>query len=267
MPNKSMLLSIILEAKDHASAALNKLNTECKALNDVTAKTAPMREFAGTLAKIGVAATGAGLALGLPLAGAVAGYEKLQDHVDRVAASMGGLKDAQRKTLETFVKNQAVATGYDMDAVTESVYQGVSAFLTFDQSMAVTSVSARLARATQGDLAETTDTLATAMLNFSDKTKPAAENAQIIADKFAAVQTKAKFRDMSQLNYAMSMAAPIAKSYGISLNETLGGMAAFSAAGDEGERAGTAFLEVVTQMGKGPSQVEPESQAERAGRR
>jgi hypothetical protein len=100
-------LGFLLRAIDAGlSRTLEKVNSQCAKLNQTTGKTAAMREFAGTLTKIGIAATGTGLALGLPLVGAVKGYQELEDHVDRVAAAMGGMNEAQRTNIENFAKQQ-----------------------------------------------------------------------------------------------------------------------------------------------------------------
>ena len=57
---------------------------------------------------------------------------------------------AARNQITKFVEDQAIATGYSVNDLTEAVYQGASGFLNFKDSMNVATISAKLARVTNG---------------------------------------------------------------------------------------------------------------------
>jgi hypothetical protein len=127
------------------NGAMKKAGEQIGALNATAKMTAPLRELSGNLGMIGGGALAAAAAIALPLKSAVEGYEELQDHVARLGAALGPVVDKtkQLRQAEEFVKVQSMATGYSMDDLTESVYQGISGFLKMDQAMAVSAQAAR----------------------------------------------------------------------------------------------------------------------------
>lgn len=254
MAIKLMELGLLMSVKGLSAftAAMDVIKRQIEGVNAAAKGGAQIREFSGNLAMVGAGALAGAAAIALPLKSAVEGYEELQDHMARVGAALGPIADKTKLLgqAEEFVKMQSVATGYSMDDLTESIYQGLSGFLKMDQAMAVTADSGRVARSTQGDLAATTNTLATMMLNFSNKSLTAAQNAQILSDKLTAIQTQGKWTTITDLQYALKESAPAMNAFGISLDQGLGALSAFSPAGLDSSNAGAAFLEIVGQMGK-----------------
>ncbi|MGD0290092.1 MAG: phage tail tape measure protein [Candidatus Binataceae bacterium] len=234
------------------SAAMKQAGAQIEALNSTAKMTVPLRELSGTLGMIGGGALAAAAAIALPLKSAVEGYEELQDHVARLGAALGTTPDKIKLLgqAQEFVKAQSMATGYSLDDLTESLYQGISGFLKMDQAIAVSAQAAKVARSTQGDLAATANTLATMMLNFGDKTKTPIQNAQILSDKLTAIQTQGKWTTITDLQYALKESAPAMNAFGVSLNQGLGALSAWSAAGLDSSNAGAAFLETMGQLNK-----------------
>jgi TP901 family phage tail tape measure protein len=245
-------MEIFLEGMGRFRDQLSSGIRSVEALNNAVKGGAALREYSANLAMIGGGALAASAAIALPLKSAVEGYEDLQDHMARLGAALGTATDKSKQlgAAEEFVKKEAVATGYSTIELTESLYQGISGFLKMDEAMAVSTQAAKVARATQGDLAETTNTLATMMLNFSDKLKSPAENAQILSDKLTAIQTQGKWSTITDLQYALKDSAPVMNAFGVSLNQGLGALSAFSAAGLDSSNAGTAFMEIMGQLSK-----------------
>jgi TP901 family phage tail tape measure protein len=239
------------------SSAMKQAGAQIEALNSAAKITAPMRELSGTLGMIGGGALAAAAAIALPLKSAVEGYEELQDHVARLGAALGPVADKTKLLgqAEEFVKVQSMASGYSMDDLTESLYQGISGFLKMDQAMAVSTQAAKVARATQGNLAATTNTLATMMLNFGSKTLTPIQNAQILSDKLTAIQTQGKWTTITDLQEALKESAPAMNAFGVSLNQGLGALSAWSAAGLDSSNAGAAFLETMGQLNKAAAKL------------
>jgi TP901 family phage tail tape measure protein len=195
---------------------------------------------------------GLGLAVALPLKSAVEAFEEEEDHLASLGAALGNATDKvkQLAAAQEFVDKEAIATGYSVGQLTDSLYQGISGFLKMDQAMAVTTDAAKVGRATHGDVIETTKTLATMMLNFGDAQKTPIENAGMLADKLTAIQTQGKWSNLTDLQEGLKYAAPAMNAFGISLNQGLSALSAWSAAGVDASSSGEAFLEVVSQLAK-----------------
>lgn len=210
-----------------------------------------LRELAASTAKTGLVMGGVGAAIALPFKGAIEATDELEDHMNRLMVASGKMNDAMaRSQAMKFVQDQSIATGYSANDLTESLYQGVSGFLTFDQAMAASTVSAKLARVTRGDLASTTGLLTTMILNFGDATKTPLQNAQILSDELAALQTQFKFTDLGDLTAAMRIAGPAMLGFGIQRQQGEAVLAALSAGGDIGETGGEALREILAQSMK-----------------
>jgi TP901 family phage tail tape measure protein len=243
---------VLFQAIDRMSAQLDHISKGFGGLNEEVKRTEHLKHVGEIAVGVGAAIGGAGAVGALAIKGMVEAAEDFENHIGRLGAAMGNIPDkaAMLAKAEEWVKKTSIETGYGVDDLSESLYQGLSGFLNLNQSMAVAAESAKLARGTQGDLAETTKLMTTMMLNFSDAQKSASQNATILADKLAALQTQYKFTSLEDLTEAMKYAAPVAMAYKISLDQTAGALAALSAAGKTGGEAGTAYLEVVGQLVK-----------------
>ena len=81
----------------------------------------------------------------------------------------------------------------------------------------------------QAQLEPTTRLLTTVYQNFGDKTRAANSQIAGFADTMAKLQTQYAFADISEVNYAMQYAVPLAKAAGISFNQMAGSLALLSA--------------------------------------
>ncbi len=253
MAVKLFELGFLLSVKGLTAAVeqLNRFGNSMKRVEEASNKMQGLRDTAMSVGKVGLAMGAAGAAIGLPLENALEKTDKLEDHMNRLMVASGKFNDeASRAKAMSFVTDESMKLGYSADQLTESLYQGVSGFLTFDQAMAVSTTAAKLARVTQGDLASTTGLLTTMMLNFGDATKTSLQNAQMLSDELAALQTQFKFTDLGDLTAAMRIAAPSALGFGVARQQAEGILAALSAGGDVGETGGEALREILAQSSK-----------------
>ena len=154
MASKLFELGFVLKTVDCLSGALKKIETQMEAVNATAA--APWREFAGNLAMAGGAFTAGVIAF--PLKDAVEKAGGLEEHMARLAKAIGNVPDKARRLggAEGFSGEQSIASRYDLNQLTESLWHGLSGFLNMTQAMAVSVDAAMLARGTTGDLTDTT---------------------------------------------------------------------------------------------------------------
>ena len=241
----------VLKVVDQFSGAFKSFNNQMKGVSEAVERTRGLRQMAENVGKVGLVTGAMGAAIALPIKAAIEGADALDDHINRVMVATGKMNDmAARNQITKFVEDQAIATGYSVNDLTEAVYQGASGFLNFKDSMDVATISAKLARVTNGDLIETTNMLTTGIINFGDKSKTAVQNAQIIADKYAVIQEQFKYTNLGDLTYALRIAAPTMSGYGVSTDQGLALMAALSAGGQTGQTGGEALRELITETGR-----------------
>jgi hypothetical protein len=154
MAIKLFELGFVLKAVDCLSGTLKKIETQMEAVNATSA--APLREFGGNLAMADGAITAGAIAF--PLKDAIEKADEFDEHMARLATAIRNAPDKARQLGEEgkFASEQSIATGYDVNQLTESLRQGLSGFLNMTQAMAVSVDAAKLVRGTTGDLTGTT---------------------------------------------------------------------------------------------------------------
>src|SRR5260370_24860621 len=96
--------------------------------------------------------------IAFPFKDAIEKAGELEKHMARLAKAIGNVPGKARRLgeAEKFSGEQSIATGYDVNQLTESLCYGLSGFLNVTQAMAVSVDAAKLARGTTGDLTDTT---------------------------------------------------------------------------------------------------------------
>ena len=149
-------LGFVLKAVEYLSGTLKKIETQMEAVNATAA--APWRDFAGNFAMASGSITAGGIAF--PLKDAVEKAGELEHHLRmaRLATAIGNVPDKPRQLgeAEKFASEQSIASGYEVNQLTESLDQGLSGFLNMTQAMAVSVEAIKLARGTTGELTGTT---------------------------------------------------------------------------------------------------------------
>ncbi len=215
-------------------------------------KTSRLKKFGEAVAGAGAAAGAAGVAISLPLMHSVDLADKLTDHLNRLSNAMGNIPDKAKAMADAtkFAAAASVKYGVDQSTVLESIYQGVSGFLTSAQAIATADTAMKLSVATQGDAIEATKLLDTMMLNFSNHSLTATQNAKVFGDQLTVWQTQLRNTNLADVIGAMSTAAGSIKAYHVGTTQAESALAALQAAGLEGSEAGVRFEEMIGQIVK-----------------
>lgn len=253
-------LGFVLQAKDYLSPVLKKIEGEFKQINESVAQTKGWREAGTNIAMVGAGMAAAGGALALGLRSTLNAAAAMQGEMAHVATAMsdGAETAAHLAQAQEAAERIAVKSGIAAKEEAEAYYIARSNMLNHTQALAAMKVATNLTIGTtqslqdaQQQLEPTTRLLTTVFENFGDHLKD--PNAQIaaFADTMANLQTKYAFRDISEVNYAMQYAVPLAKSAGIGFNDMAASLALLSRSGLHGAEAGTAFEELVSKLQQG----------------
>jgi hypothetical protein len=144
-------MTLVVEGASRAIANVNAFTNSLKGVSAAGERTKGMREFAETVGRVGVGMTAAGAAMALPMKDAIEKTEDFEGHLNRLMIASGKFNDTiARGQAMKFIEKQSVATGYSVDDLTESMYQGVSGFLSWSDAQAVTTVEASSATNIRG---------------------------------------------------------------------------------------------------------------------
>ena len=199
----------------------------------------------------------AGVAMGTVVAGGFAVAIKSAADFDAKMALVRTLSHAtagEMSQLRDAALTVGQAYGYSAGQVADAEAELVKAGVSVSDIMGGALAGAlTLAAAGQTDVAEATTIAATAMTQFQLSGKDVPH----IADLLAAGADKA-LGSVGDLGYALDQSGLTAHQFGISIEETVGTLAAFAQAGQVGERGGTVFAQVLARLaapGKQAAQI------------
>nr|WP_317413260.1 phage tail tape measure protein [uncultured Solibaculum sp.] len=203
----------------------------------------------GGVAKTGLKA--AGVALGTVTAGlAAAGTASIklgsdfESAMSRVKAISGATEDEFKK-LNDQAKQLGADTSFSASQAAEGMENLASAGFTVEEITAAMPGLLDLAAASGEDLAASSEIAASAIRSFGLEASDAGHVADVLAAN--ANMTNAAVVDTG---YAFKYVAPIAKSLGISMEETAASIGILSNAGIKGEQAGTVLRGAMTRLVK-----------------
>jgi len=231
-----------------SSAEIDKLTKKLK-------RSATMAMHAGAeLKQFGFAYAGLSAAIGTAIAKAIkasAGFEQAMAKVKAITGATG----EQFAQLEKQSLSLGSTTRYTaIQAAEAQSYLGMAGFKTTQILEAMPSVLA-LAAAGQMDLARTSDIASNILTGFQLKATEMARVSDVMAKAVTTSNT-----NVEQLGYAMKYIAPVAASFGISIEETAAAVGKLSDAGIQGEMAGTQlramFLRIVRPVKKAKDYME-----------
>jgi len=215
-------------------ATTNKLKSDLmKARNSISASAAKM---SATMSRVGGSLT---RRLTLPLI--IAGGIMLKVAAD-FEKGMNRVQVLTEATTEEFTKlrNQAKllgrTTAFSATQATEAMGFLAQAGFDVEQIYAAIPATLNLAAAAQQDLATTADQLSNIMQGFGMDASESGRATDVLAKAASSSNT-----NVSQLAEAMKFAAPIAKSLGMSIEETAAVLGTFGNAGIQGSMAGTSL--------------------------
>jgi TP901 family phage tail tape measure protein len=257
MTGRDFLFGFKFLATDYVSPVLKNIESRIEAVNTQVKNTERWRTAGTNLIMLGAGIGAAGGAIGLGLKSAVDAAAEMQTvmtHV-RVAMNDGAATQEHLNAVQAVSEKLAIASGIGAKQLAQGYYIARSNMLDHTTALAALDTATKLAIGTTASLADaqtqlepTTRMLTTVYQNFGDKTRAA--NGQIagFADTMAKLQTQYAFGDISEVNYAMQYAVPLAKAAKISFNDMSASLALLSEKGLHGAEAGTAFSELVTKL-------------------
>jgi len=191
----------------------------------------------GTAAMVAGGAIVAGLGYGVK---AFADFDKAMSSVSAALPQAGAQMGALRQLAIDLGKDTQYSASEAAQGITELAKAGVSAEAILRGGL---KGALNLAASGQMDVAEASETAATAMTMF----KLSGKDVPHIADLLAAGAGKAQ-GSVRDLGMALKQAGLVASQTGLSIEETTGGLAAFASAGLVGSDAGTSFKSMLQRL-------------------
>ena len=213
-------IEILINAKDYASAVFGSLQTSVAAVGAAIATYFGINAFAGV----------------------VRGAADLETAMSRVQAATGATGEemqALRKAAEDAGANTKFTSAEAAGALENLAKAGLSSA---DAIAALPSVM-QLAQAADVSLAESSELLTKNISGMGDKFAEAGRYADVLALGANATNTS-----ITGLSQALSYAAPVANSLGLSLETTVAIIGKFADAGIDASRAGTALNSILSQF-------------------
>lgn len=196
---------------------------------------------AGRVAGLGVLAAGAGIAIGAGKAiKAFADFDQSMAHVKAATHETAGNMNLLRQAALDAGKDTVYSATEAAGAIEELSKAGVA---TKDVLGGGLKGALSLASAGSLEVGEAAEIAATALVQFNLSGKQVPH----VADLLAAGAGKAQ-GSVHDLGYALKMGGLVASQFGISVEDTIGTMAAFAAAGLTGSDAGTSFKTMLLKL-------------------
>lgn len=215
---------------------VRQINAEIQNLQGTTKKATDGFNAFSILGTIAIAKLGAEIRQAI---GNFADFEQRLANVRSVAGA-----SAQEFTkIEEAAKRAGETTRFTGSQAADALYSLASAGFDASQSVAALDGVLLLAQATQSNLADTSDTVASAISQFSLDASEATRVANVFAA--AAAQSQA---NMDKLQAALRQVGPVAGAFGISIEETTASLDALFNAGFRGEQAGTALRSILLDL-------------------
>jgi TP901 family phage tail tape measure protein len=261
MALRDFLFGFKFLATDYVSPVLKSIETRIEKVNDQVKNTARWREAGTNLALVGAGFAAAGGAVALALNSTVQAAAEMQTEMTHVATAIndGAASQVHLAQAQAMSEKLAIASGLAAKQEAQAYYIARSNMLDHAQAMSAVNVATKLTIGTTASLADaqtqlepTTRLLTTVFQNFGKAGIAADPQINRFADTMAKLQTQFAFKDIGEVNEAMSYAVPLAKSAGVAFNDMSAALAVLSASGKHGAEAGTAFAELVQKLSTAP---------------
>ena len=189
-----------------------------------------------------------------PLAGLGAASIKAASDFRDGMAKVYTIADETKVSMEDMangLKQLSNDTGFGLADLTEAAYQAVSASVKTEDALGFLTEATKLARAGFTDVTTSVDILSTVMNSYGKNTYTAAQ----ISDILLKTQNDGK-TIVNDLAQRMGLIIPMAKNYGVSLEQIAAGYATMTKQGVKTEQATTYFRAMFTQLEKEGSDVD-----------
>jgi hypothetical protein len=247
----------IIKAIDQFSGTTRNALVAAEKLNAAAEMHKPLREAAGTMAKIGVGALAAGGVIAYGLSKLVGPAMEASGEIAHLGTAMKDDNDRAKNLIPTNLKLIEIAKQHaeSIGSLRAAQYDALSTNLDNVQSLAAVTAATNLATATattaqeaQENLAPTTRLLGGIFQNLGDSLKDPIPQMKMYADQLAVMQSSQAFHTLQELNDAMKYAAPLSAVNTISFTDQNTALSILSAGMKHGEQAGTSYVEVITAM-------------------
>lgn len=178
-------------------------------------------------------------------------YYELEDalaSVGTIAPATFGSVEADQQRVEDGARAWAKAHTDGASDYVRTSYQMISAGLDTAQAIAGTETAMRVAKATMGESAEAASLLGVMYNNLGDKTKDARIEMGRIGDVVTKTQQLFQISDLNQLTEGLKYGVPVAKQFGMTLEQTANIIGQLNTAGLAGSQAGTSFASAMSKM-------------------
>ena len=194
-----------------------------------------MDSFSKKISGIGKGMTIVGAAITAAFVMAIKTASKFEQSMANTA-SVAGATTEELKRMSDAARDMGEKSVYTASQAADAMYYLASAGMKADEVIGALSGTMTLAAATQSDLAYTSEAIAATLSQYNLE----AEEASRVSNVFAAAISGSQ-ATMVKLKESMSYVGPMAKSMGITLEETAGILMNLYNAGLEGAAAGTAL--------------------------
>jgi TP901 family phage tail tape measure protein len=236
--------SILIKILDAFTAPLRKLD---EGLEDVEERAKKVEKRLKLAADLNQAAEGAGRfarMLAGPIEASVSEFARFEAAMSRVSALSG---EAKGSPLFNAMKKQAeelgAATQYSAEEVAKLMQEYSQAGFTPEQILGMSAQTLSAATASGLDLARTAEIVGGTMRSMGIDVAETGRTIDVLTK--AASESNSNMTDMAE---AMSYAGPVARSAGMSLEQTAGMIAALSNEMVKGSRAGTGLASLINQI-------------------
>lgn len=227
-------LSILVKAVGAAKAAKDLKGIDATISRIGAHAGQGLRTAAANIARLGVVAAGASIALGVGAVKAAADFESQLHTINTVAA----VTPDKLAAIGDGIRQIARDTGTPLADLTQGFYDLVSAGVAADQAQRVLASSNRLAIGGLGTAAEGVDLLTTALNSYGVAAQQQGAESERFADIFAKAIEKGKVT-AAELAGSFATIGPIAAKSGISIEELAAGYATLTAQGVPAAEAAT----------------------------
>lgn len=257
MALRDFLFGFKFLATDYVSPVLKNIENRIEGVNQQIKNTSRWREGAANLGVMSAGFLAAGGAVGLGLMATVTAASAMQTEMTHVRTAMndGAATALNLAQAQGMAEKTAIATGLGAIKVAQAYYIARSNMLDHAQALAAVNTATKLTIGTTASLADaqtqlepTTRLLTSIYQNFGSKLGDPNKQISNFADTLAKLQTQYSFRDIGEVNEALSYATPLAKSAGVAFNDMNAALAVLSVSQKHGAEAGTAFAEMIQKM-------------------
>jgi TP901 family phage tail tape measure protein len=263
-----MALSLLVKLRDMLTGPSAKTNQALKTLRESVDRTKRVEAFSalgssmqqkGTaIMATGALVTGAGKVM----RGAFSGlaqplheFEGALAAVRTVAPGTFGSVQADMRQVTGAAREWARSHSDSASSYAKASYMMLSSGLDMRAAIAGTSTAMTVAKATMGDGQETASLLATVYANMGSKTADVTGEMTRLGDVLAKTQQMFKFPNLAVLTEGLKYGVPVAKQYGMSMEQLSAVIGTLNDAGIEGGMAGTTLAATMRQMNKASKEL------------